>query len=267
VPRLQHSPGSRASRFARCGGVLMTFPRCIIGCARFYALSIVSVLLGAVPALAQERQFDEFHTWTDLATIKNFNEHFRYDGDYGVRGLLTDGDWTLVYLRPSVRYRVKPWMTLHGGAALFYNFFDGDDLPELRPWIGVRFPYRLSSGWVISNYFRVEYRAFYLKRESNWDGSFRGRWQLQATSPRFEIGSAQDFYGLVSVEPFFDFSSGRDDTFGDRFRLNLGIGRQFNGQLRAELNYMFHKVRLPEEDGRLDIDDHVVRLRFFYSIN
>jgi hypothetical protein len=245
----------------------MNLPRWIFACARLCALLIVSAMLGTVPARAQIPEFNSFHTWTDLATIKNFSEDFRYDGDYGVRGLLTDGDWTLVYLRPSVRYRLKPWMTLHGGAALFYNFFDGDDLPELRPWVGVRFPYRLSSGWVISNYFRVEYRAFYLKRESKWDASFRGRWQLQATSPRFEIGSAKDFYGLVSIEPFFDFSSGSDDTFGDRFRFNLGIGRHFNSQLRAELNYVFHKVRLPGEGGTLDFDDHVVRLRFFYSIN
>jgi hypothetical protein len=239
----------------------------MIGGARLYALLIVSVLLGAVPALAQERQFDEFHTWSDLATIKNFSEDFRYDGDYGVRGLLSDDDWSLVYLRPSVRYRVQPWMTLHGGAALFYNFFDGDDLPELRPWVGVRLPYQLPSGWVISNYFRLEYRAFYLKPESKWDGSFRGRWQLQAKSPRFDIGSASGFYGLVSVEPFFTFGADSDDTFGDRFRFNLGLGRQFNSRLRAELNYVFHKVRLPEEGGSLDFDDHVVRLRFFYSVN
>jgi len=245
----------------------MSFRRWLINCSRLYALLIVSAMLFTTPAWGEDPRFDEFHTWTDLATIKNFNERFRYDGDYGVRGLLTDGDWTLVYLRPSVRYRAKPWMTLHGGAALFYNFFDGDDLPELRPWVGVRLPYRLPSGWVISNYFRLEYRAFYLKRESKWDGSFRGRWQLQATSPRFDIGSASDFYGLVSVEPFFTFGAGSEDTFGDRFRFNLGLGRQFNSRLRTELNYVFHKVRLPGEGGSLDFDDHVVRLRFFYSIN
>lgn len=228
---------------------------------------MLSALLWVGPALAQNREFEEFHTWTDVATIKNFSEQFRYDGDYGVRGLLTDGDWTLVYLRPSVRYRVKPWMTLHGGAALFYNFFDGDDLPELRPHIGVRLPYRTQSGWTISNYFRLEYRAFYLKRESSWEGNFRGRWQVQATTPRFKIGSAREFYGLASVEPFFDFGSGSSDTFGDRFRINFGMGKLFGKRLRAELNYLFHQIRLPEQGGSLDVDDHVVRLRFFYTFD
>lgn len=222
-------------------------------------------MLCTAPAQAQLPEFEEFHTWTDIATVKNFSERFRYDGDYGVRGLLTDSNWTLVYLRPSVRYQAKPWMTLHGGAALFYNFFDGEDLPELRPFVGVRFPYKTPGGWVISNYFRLEYRAFYIKSDSDWDGGFRGRWQLQATSPRFEIGSVQNFYSHASVEPFFDFSSDRDDTFGDRYRINLGMGRQFKDRLRAEMNYMFHKIRLPDESGTLELDDHVLRIRFFYS--
>lgn len=242
----------------------MTRTRQFRGRVRLRALLIVASVLGAAPAWAQVPEFNSFHTWADVATIKNINERFRYDGDYGVRGLLSDDDWTLIYLRPSVRYRVKPWMTLHGGAALFYNFFDGDDLPELRPWVGVRAPYRTQSGWIISNYFRFEYRAFYLKADSDWDASLRARWQLQATTPRFEIGSVREFYALASVEPFFDTGLSDFDAFGDRFRINFGMGKLFGNHLRAEINYLFHQVRLPEEGGSLDVDDHVMRLRFFY---
>jgi hypothetical protein len=96
------------------------------------------VFLAVTPTVSQTPQFDEFHTWTDVATIYNFSERFRYDGDYGLRGVLTDSDWSLLYLRPSVRYRARPWLTSHGGAALFYNFFSGEDLPEIRPWVGAR---------------------------------------------------------------------------------------------------------------------------------
>ena len=227
----------------------------------------MSAVLCIVPAWAQTTQFEEFHTWTDVATIKNFSERFRYDGDYGIRGLLTDRNWTQVYLRPSVRYRAKPWVTLHGGAGLFYSFFAGEDLPELRPWIGARFASRIPSGWVVTNYLRLEYRAFYLKSERDWDGDFRSRWQLQVTSPRFEIGSAREFYGLASIETFFAFDSDHDDTFGERFRFNLGMGKQFNDGLRAELDYLFHKVRLADEGGTLVFDDHVLRLRFFYTFD
>lgn len=220
----------------------------------------------AAPVRAQDIQFDDFHTWTDVATIKNFNDKWRYDGDYGIRGLLTDSDWTLVYLRPSFRYRAQPWVTLHGGAALFYNFFDGEDLPELRPWAGARFLTRLPKGWALTNYFRLEYRAFYLKSQKSWDTAFRGRWQLQVVSPRFEIASRPGFYGLASVEPFFNFNSDTVGTFGDRYRINFGMGKKVSGNLRAELNYLFHQIRVPEEGNTLTIDDHVIRLRFFYTV-
>ena len=196
-------------------------------------LILVLVLMGVLlttaarPAASQVPQFTEFHTWTDIATIYNFSDRFRYDGDYGVRGLLTDRNWTLVYLRPSVRYRFQPWLRLHGGAALFYNFFgDTEDLPELRPWLGVRLLGPRPGGFVISNYFRLELRAFYLKGSSEWDTALRGRWQLQVTSPRFSIGSAEEFYTLTSIEPFIDFASTVEGAFGSRVRYNIGIGKE-----------------------------------------
>jgi len=239
----------------------------ILGSMRLWALLIAAVALCTLPAQAQTPDYNNFHTWADLATIKNFSKDFRYDGDYGVRGLLSDDDWTQIYLRPSVRYRLNTVTTLHGGAALFYSFLEEEDLPELRPWLGVRFANRIGPGWIISNYFRLEYRAFYLKPESDWDTSFRARWQLQARSPLFEIGSVKGFYGLASIEPFFMFESTSADNFGDRFRFNLGIGRSLNKRLRAEANYLFHKVRITDEGGTLDVDDHVLRFRFFYEID
>jgi hypothetical protein len=244
----------------------MTLPYLIHRCIRLTVLLIVSAIVYAAPVQAQTPDFNEFHTWADLATIKNFSDRFRYDGDYGVRGFITDRDWTLVYLRPSVRYRAKPWLTLHGGAALFYNFFEGEDLPELRPFVGTRFLTKLPAGWTLTNYLRLEYRAFYFKSENDWATNFRGRWQIQTISPRFKIGSAKGFYGLASVEPFFDFGSENQGTFGDRYRINFGMGKKISGHLRAELNYLFHQIRVQEQGGSLDIDDHVVRLRLFYSI-
>jgi hypothetical protein len=243
---------------------------CGTGSTRVWRL-LVGLLLTTTPArfaAAQSPVFTEFHTWTDVATIYNFSERWRYDGDYGLRGGLTDPNWTLLYLRPSVRYRHAQWLQLHGGAALFYNFFPGDDLPELRPWVGVRIvgpP--LGDGWRLSNYFRMELRAFYLTGSKNWEIGLRGRWQVQVNTPRFRISSVEQLYALVSVEPFFDMSSNIDGTFGDRFRFNVGLGKAFGEDLRVDLNYLFHKIRVIANGSASDAEDHVVRLRFFYTIN
>ena len=82
---------------------------------------LILILILIIPnrGTAQLGDFKEFHTWTDVATIYFFDPNLRYDGDYGLRGVLTDENWTLLYLRPSVRYSEWNWMQLHGGAALF----------------------------------------------------------------------------------------------------------------------------------------------------
>jgi len=237
-------------------------------------LTLVLILMGVIatttprPAAPQQFEFDEFHTWTDVATIYKFSDAFRYDGDYGIRGLLTDDDWTLIYLRPSVRYRTHPRLRLHGGIALFYTFFNTvEDLPELRPWVGVRFVGPDPGGWVISNYLRLEYRAFYLKDEDKWDAVWRGRWQLQVTTPDFAIGAAERFYALASIEPFTEFGSSINGILGERIRTNIGMGKKVTPALRIDLNYVFHKIRVSDEGRDFDLDDHIVRLRFFYNFN
>jgi len=230
-------------------------------------MGVIATATPKTPA-AQPFEFSEFHTWTDVATIYKFSDTFRYDGDYGIRGLLTDDDWALIYLRPSVRYRKQSWLTLHGGFALFYNFFDtAQDLPEFRPWVGVRFVGPKPGGWTISNYLRLEYRAFYLKDEDKWDTLWRGRWQLQVTTPDFAIGDAERFYALASIEPMTGFGEAIGGILGERIRTNIGIGKRFTPALRIDLNYLFHRIRISDEGRDFDLDDHVVRLRFFYRLN
>jgi hypothetical protein len=242
--------------------------------SRYQRLTLVLLLIGTMattiprPARSQHVKFENFHTWSDITTISRFSDRFRYDGDYGIRGLLTDRNWTLLYVRPSVRYKARSWVLLHGGAALFYNFFNEiEDLPELRPWVGLRFLGPSPRDFVISNYFRLELRAFYLKDNRNWDTELRGRWQLQVTSPDFNIGSVEGFYALTSIEFFADLGSSFVETLGERFRYNLGIGKDVTRDLQVELDYLFHKIRLDDESGSFETDDNVVRLRLFYHIN
>jgi hypothetical protein len=84
---------------------------------------------------------------------------------------------------------------------------------------------------------------------------------------RVVVGATDDFYSLVSVEVFADISEVASETFGDRFRTSFGLGKNITNHLRIDLNYLFHQIRIEDEGGQLDADDHVVRLRFFYTIN
>ena len=228
---------------------------------------LILILILIIPnrGNAQLGDFKEFHTWTDVATIYFFDPNLRYDGDYGLRGVLTDENWTLLYLRPSVRYSEWNWMQLHGGAALFYNFLRNvPDLPEMRPWVGLRFIWPRIEGFAFSHYFRGEYRAFYYKEEKNWEAYFRGRYQFQISNNNFSIGDLKGFVALASIELFEDMSSLVDGIFGDRYRFNFGFGKRVIPNLRIDINYVFHKLNI---GGQLESDDHIIRTRFFYNFN
>ena len=106
---------------------------------RFW-INITIIVFISIIALAKSGESSDFYTWSDIATIYKFSDNWRYDGDQGIRGLLSQSDFTLLYFRPSVRYRAKSWFTVHGGIRFFKTFFDdGDDTFEIGPWQGLRF--------------------------------------------------------------------------------------------------------------------------------
>ena len=45
------------------------------------------------------------------------------------------------------------------------------------------------------------------------------------------------------------------------------MGKKVSSAWRVELNYVFHTLRLSDARGDFDFDDHVMRLRLFYSFN
>jgi hypothetical protein len=234
-------------------------------------LRLVAILLGiavltTLSSAQEELDSAEFETWTDIATVYQFNNNFRYDGDYGIRSWLTTRGFRQIYFRPSVRYWAKPWLLLHGGAAWFHTSFDdAANVNELRPWVGLRFLGPRPGGFVFSNYFRAEYRAFKGGNLRDWETLGRARYQLQVTSPRFKIGRSEDFYALTFAEVFKNFGSTVDGLYLSQFRFDVGIGKQINQRLRIEVNYLFQKATI--EGTGLEPSDHILRIRLFYGFN
>ena len=57
----------------------------VAGFLSFFAAGLVA----PGPIAAQYSESSYFETWTDIATIYNFSDRFRYDGDYGFRAALS----------------------------------------------------------------------------------------------------------------------------------------------------------------------------------
>jgi hypothetical protein len=217
---------------------------------------------------AQYTETAYFETWADIATIYNVGDRFRYDGDYGVRAFLSTPDFSQIYLRPSVRYEVAPWLRVHGGLAWFHTFFpDNEDADEIRPWVGARIVGPRPGGFLIQNYLRLEMRAFEFGGDQGGDTVWRGRWQLQVRSPDFRIGSVERFYAVAFGELFHTYDSEVEGLAAERLRLNLGLGRTFSRAWRVELNGMFQHGRVEEGVTGFDLDEGILRLRMFYTFN
>lgn len=156
------------------------------------------------------------------------------------------------------------------GTGFIYNFVDDDyDLPEIRPVAGLQVHWPRLGDFTFRHFVRLELRMLYLGSTSEWDATFRGRYQLQLTSPNFAIGNAADYFALTSAEFFDNLGSSNTDFIGDRFRYNVGLGKGNVFGLRITLSYMFHKVRVPDSEQRMtfELDDHVVRLTFVRRFN
>ena len=232
------------------------------------SLLVLGTLLTPGSVVAQYTKSSYFETWTDLTTIYNINDRFRYDGQYGVRAWPWPEDFSQIFLRPSVRYEMRPWLRLHGGLGWFHTFFrTTGDADELRPWVGLRLVGPRPGGFLIQNYFRLEFRVFEFQTGGARRTAWRGRWQLQVRSPDFRIGSAERFYVLAFSELFHTFGTEIQGFAAERIRLNLGAGKTLSPRWRMELNALFQKGRVEQGVTGFDLDEGILRLRLFYSFN
>ena len=230
---------------------------------RFW-ISVILIIFISIPTLASSTNGADFQTWSDIATIYRFAEGWRYDGDQGVRGVLSDSDFTLLYFRPSVRYRVKPWFTVHGGIRFFKTFNDDDeDTFEIGPWQGLRFIGPNPGGYAISHYFRLEQRMTWgTQGDNDFDFTLRARYQLGVRSPNYNIIFKNGIYLLGSIEPFVDVET---PMFVNRIRWDVGLGTRISDSLRVQLHYHLQQGRRSASSA-FAADEHVLRLRLFYTI-
>ena len=206
----------------------------------------------------------DYQTWSDITTIYGFAKDWRYDGDQGVRwGEQNGNDFTLLYIRPSVRYRAKPWLTVHGGIRFFQTFIDDEeDTFEIGPWQGLRFVWPTIGGYAISHYLRLEQRMIWqTEGEKDSDFTVRSRYQLGFRSPNYKILFKNGIYLTGSIEPFADLER---PLFINRIRYDIGLGTEISDSWRVQLRYLLQQGR-QSASAAFIADEHILRLRLFYT--
>ena len=206
--------------------------------------------------------------WGDITTIYDISDRWQYNGDQGYRTAFSDDKFHLFYFRPSVRYRVKPWFTVHGGVGLFRSVIENDaDIFELRPWAGLRFVWPQLKGFTFTHYLRLEERLLWVKAEvSASTSTLRSRYQLGVTSPTYNVLFKNGIFLTGAVEPFWNMKNSFTENFSNRIRYFVGAGTKFSKAWRVELQFVQQDGRAIEQDS-FSTDERIIRLRLFYKFN
>ena len=235
-------------------------------------INFTLILMISSTVLVRSGAGDDFQTWEDITTIYNFSDRWRYDADQGMRGVLSDDDFTLLYFRPSVRYRAKSWFMIHGGIRFFKTFFDDEkDTFEIGPWQGLWFGWPKIGGYGISHYLRLEQRmTWQTQGESNSDFTLRARYQLGVRSPNYEILLPKGIFWLASIEFFSNLDENFSDNPVNRVRYVVGVGTKVSDAWRVELHHIRQDAIATDDEvfnDPFDSEESILRLRLFYSFN
>ena len=186
----------------------------------------------------------------------------------GIRTVISGGNFNLLYLRPSVRYRVNPWFTVHGGVRFFRTAFKDDlDTFEVGPWQGLRFIWPRFKGYAVSHYLRLEERMIWkIDGESGVDLILRSRYKLGIRTPNYDLLFPNGIYLTGSLEFFWNLEDGFAQNLVNRVRYDLGVGTNISEKWRVELH------GISQDGGEIDLDpfsadQKIVRLRLFYLFN
>lgn len=235
------------------------------GCRRIFTTGVLffSLVQGV---LAQSET--QFTTWSDINFTYGFNTSWGTGGDAGVRGVVTNPDWTSLYVRPIFIYRNTDQLNIGFSLGAFQNFYgSAPNLFEFRPAQQVNWTWPEFKSWSLKSRVRFEER-YLVQDQAEGSGSperrweFRGRYELKFKSEPFNIGNViKRSYVLASGEYFFPFNEA-DQLFADQSRLLIGYGHKVGQRWSYELHFFWLRSKSTYQDN-FDTDQYVLRLRVF----
>ena len=108
----------------------------------FAGLSISAVASATNTADTTDSSILNHQIWIDIYPHYYFNKKLEYYGDAGYRTIVSERNWSRLYVRPSIKYHLNKTWELHAGIGFFYMFYKYDiDQFEIRPWQGVQLDY------------------------------------------------------------------------------------------------------------------------------
>jgi hypothetical protein len=226
-----------------------------------------TVLFCLLALFAKGQDDNAFATWTDFNYLYSFNTSFGLGGDAGLRGVVSDPDWSAAYARPIFIYRNSDQLNFGFSVAVFQNFHrNAPDLLEFRPAQQVNLTWPDFPKWSLKSRLRFEER--YLQYNSGESGTpapgwkFRMRYELKFRSVAFNLWFIKRVYLLASGEYFFPLQDEVPEFFADQSRVLLGYGQELGQKGSYELHLIWQRTR-HDFDDQFATAQYILRLRVF----
>ena len=208
--------------------------------------SLVATLLLASVALGQNETLPRTgQYWFDYDPTWKISERWSFDADASIRLINSDPFFYQLRLYPTMQFSPWKWMDLTGGVWFIYtNRFEGADLFETRPIIGIKVKKDIWRGIRLSNYLRMEFR---IQRDLDANKTLtarRLRDRIQAMIPINHRSLSEDktWYTFTDVEWFHQQDPEVDDGFNGRRRYRAGIAWRKNSTWTYQFFYGFQQT-------------------------
>jgi len=229
-------------------------------CSRYFVLLFIGLNIvasaSASTADTTESSILNHQIWIDFYPHYYFNKKLEYYGDAGYRTIVSERNWSRLYVRPSIKYHLNKTWELHAGIGFFYTFYNKDvDQFEIRPWQGVQLNWPKWEKVGFKNLLRFEERMSFLTEDWILDFEFRLRYKL---SGKYDFH--ERWFVALYGEYFLPVTGEIKELYRNRGRAGIELGYKpaKEWQLSFVLNWQGSRSGPDEE---LHSSDYIYQLR------
>jgi hypothetical protein len=234
---------------------------------RLVILIIVALFGGfsGITAFSQDLDKAYVQIWTDLFLQQTLNNNFRFLFHANYKHLMDDRKWDQYMIRPTIVYTMSDYVYFQGGIQVLYTDQGKLNKLEIRPWQGMNVFFPRIGGIHINHFIRLEERFFYQNIGEGQSSSLRARYALMTNVPiNHPVMGPKTVYLWPNIEFLGDLWGENVERFIASTRYSLGLGYQFDGQLRCESVYMLERARDRAKEN-FRVANHIVRFIVRYN--
>ncbi len=229
-------------------------------CSRYFVLLFIglniAVSASASTADTTESSILNHQIWIDFYPHYYFNKKLEYYGDAGYRTIISERNWSRLYVRPSIKYHLNKTWELHAGIGFFYMFYKYDiDQFEIRPWQGVQLNWPKWDKIGFKNLLRLEERILFLTNNWSSDLEFRMRYKL---SGKYDFN--KKLYMSLYGEYFLPLKGEVKELYRNKGRAGIGLGYKPTNNWQVEFVFNWQGSRTGSGE-KLNASDYIYQIK------